>query len=72
MSKTAAKTLASEIGGRLPAEFDRLSEQQVQALSAAYLNARDRQSAELDEALSRALEHVPALMRRPVRKILGL
>lgn len=72
MSRNAAKKLASEVGGALPEAFNALDDAQIEVLRQAYVEVRQAQRRELDEALTGALEHVPALMRRPIRKILGI
>jgi hypothetical protein len=72
MSRAALQALTRELGSDLPEAFAVLDEGDVLALTAALRVARQQQKAQLDEALTRALEHVPALMRGPVRRILGL
>lgn len=64
--------LARELGSNPPEAFAALATDDLAALSSALRAARTRQKNQLDEALTRALEHVPALMRFPVRKVLGL
>lgn len=64
--------LRRELGSAPPAAFETLTAQDGDRLAEALKAARLRQQAELDQALTRALEYVPALMRGPVRKILGL
>ena len=72
MKPSSARTLSSLLGTRVPDAIEELPRKQVETLARAFTAAREQQSRELDQALTRALEHVPALMRRPVRKILGL
>lgn len=68
----ARSALQRELGSAPPPAFDALPAGTLEHLATALSAARLRQQAELDQALTRALEYVPALMRRPVRKILGL
>ena len=72
MSNPGLRRLASELGGSLPTDLGALQEKDVGILHKAFTDARLRQKHEMDDALSRALDHVPALMRRPIRKILGI
>jgi hypothetical protein len=72
MARADVETLARELGGDPPEAFNVLPKDALSALTAAMRAARARQSRQLDEALTKALEHVPALMRLPVRKVLGL
>lgn len=64
--------LTRELGAPPPAAFAELPAAELEQLAEALKAARQRQRSELDQALTHALEYVPALMRRPVRKILGL
>jgi hypothetical protein len=66
------KALTSELGGTPPVEFAALPAASLASLASQLREARLRQKQQLDEALTRALEHVPALMRMPIRKVLGL
>ncbi|WP_420464609.1 hypothetical protein [Panacagrimonas sp.] len=68
----ATDALRRELGSPPPAAFGALPDAVCKRLAEALRDARLRQQQELDQALTRALEYVPALMRRPVRKILGL
>lgn len=72
MPRADIEILARELGTDLPEAFDALSKSELAALTAAMRAARSRQKNQLDGALSKALEHVPALMRGPIRRILGL
>ncbi len=69
---TARSTLQRELGSAPPPAFDTLPAETLEHLATALNAVRLRQQAELDQALTGALEYVPALMRRPVSKILGL
>ena len=72
MSRTTLDALRHELGSEPPEIFARLPDAALESLGKALHAARQRQRQELDQALTHALEYVPALMRRPVRKILGL
>lgn len=72
MARSDFEVLAKELGGDPPETFHALPPDALSALTAALRAARSRQKKQLDEALTKALEHVPALMRLPVRKVLGL
>lgn len=72
MARADVEVLARELGGDPPESFNVLPSEAQQALIAALRAARTRQRNQLDQALTQALEHVPLLMRGPVRKILGL
>ncbi|TDU28463.1 hypothetical protein DFR24_2835 [Panacagrimonas perspica] len=72
MARSDFELLARELGGDPPETFHALPQDGLASLTAALRAARARQKKQLDEALTKALEHVPALMRLPVRKVLGL
>lgn len=72
MARADIELLARELGGDPPEAFHGLPREAQQALIAALRAARSRQKNQLDQALTQALEHVPMLMRGPVRKILGV
>ena len=71
-NRHALDALKRELGAPGPEAFAQLDAGALDALATQLRQARERQARQLDEALTRALEHVPALMRLPVRKILGL
>lgn len=72
MARSDIELLARELGGDPPEAFNVLPGDAHASLVAALRAARARQKRQLDEALTRALEHVPMLMRGPIRRILGL
>jgi hypothetical protein len=72
VSRGDFEALARELGGDPPETFRALPPGAIPALTVALRAARSRQKRQLDEALTAALEHVPALMRLPIRRILGL
>jgi hypothetical protein len=61
--------LEAQTGRRPPAGLAALSDDQLQDLAEAVREARGRQVAELDEAATHALGHIPRLLRGPVRKL---
>lgn len=72
MARSDFEALARELGGDPPETFHALPAEAITSLTVALRSARCRQKRQLDEALTAALEHVPALMRMPIRRILGL
>ncbi|MGQ0699998.1 MAG: hypothetical protein ACT4PZ_17355 [Panacagrimonas sp.] len=72
MVRADVETLARELGGDAPEAFGELAPGRVAGLTAALRAARTRQKHQLDTALTRALEHLPFLLRVPVRKVLGI
>ena len=64
--------LDQTLGTPLPAEFEQLPEPDLARLDAALRAARDRRATELDRAVGDSLHHLPALLRGPVRRVLGL
>ena len=71
MADDGLRALEAELGGSAPAGIARLSGPQLLTLAGAVREARRRQAAELEAAGTRALSHVPRLLRAPVRKVLG-
>lgn len=66
----AVDILAGELGGEVPAGFERLSDEQLLALADLVQDARARGQAELRDGVEDSLNFVPRLMRGSVRKIL--
>lgn len=72
MSAASVKGLAAlraQLGGVLPKGAEQLGEERAAALAGKLRAARERQRAELDQALNQALSHVPLLLRGAVRKL---
>lgn len=71
--QASVELLADNLG--LPsqdlASFELLDEEQIAHLIAALEEAEARQGSALDDAIQNALSHVPALLRKPILKILG-
>jgi hypothetical protein len=70
MSQTARRILKPELGGTVPGGLEGLTEEELTGFAAMLRAAKRRQSEELEAAVDEALEIVPRLLRRPVRKIL--
>jgi hypothetical protein len=68
--KAAGDSLAAELAGTAPAGLDALDDSARSKLAAAIGEARRRQQADIAEALTAALGHVPLLLRGAARKIL--
>jgi len=71
MQHDALQTLQDELGATPPDELAVLSDGQLRALAAAVRQAKEQQSAALDDATESALTHVPRPLRAAVRRILG-
>lgn len=52
--------------------LDKLGEPALTVFAERYLAARSGRDEQVDRATDAALRHLPALLRRPVRKILGV
>lgn len=72
MGNDTGKTLAERISGELPAGIAALDETHRQFLADAIGTAKRRQSEDLAAATEESLQYVPKLLRRPVRKAVGL
>ncbi|MGB1580855.1 MAG: hypothetical protein ACPHER_05040 [Nevskiales bacterium] len=71
MSRTEIQSqLINELGGRKAAYLDLLSEKQLSALLQAVITAKAQERQALTESIDGALKVVPALLRRPIKKIL--
>lgn len=65
-------TLSKELGCAPPKRLvSQLTDEEAERLATALSEARRRQSAALAAAADGAFNHVPRLLRGPVRKILG-
>lgn len=72
MSDNARRTLPERVTGPLPDGIAALSEDDKQFLANALGDAKRAQSKELAAATEDSLRYVPKLLRRPVRKAVGL
>ncbi len=71
MSQDGLKALEAELRAAPPRGLAELSAEQLTALAQAVADARHRQAAELAAAGEHALDHIPKLLRIPIRKVLG-
>lgn len=62
--------LAAEVRGVEPV-IDRMSDDDTETLLTLMVDARTSLDSDIDQAVDRALEMVPALLRRPIRKVIG-
>jgi hypothetical protein len=67
----ALAALAEALGEQPPASFIDADPEAVLALAEAVRRAEADQAAQLRDAVDRSFEHVPRLLRGPVRKLLG-
>jgi hypothetical protein len=71
MTRDAKRALRAELGAAPPKALDALSDDEAEDLAAALRDARTRQSVALQRAMRDALNHVPRLLRGPVRKLIA-
>jgi hypothetical protein len=69
MPEDGLKALEAQLGATAPIGIAQLSTDQLRALSDAVTDARRRQAAELAAASEQALQHIPKLLRLPIRKM---
>jgi predicted DNA-binding transcriptional regulator YafY len=67
---SAAHPLADELGTTALPPLDVLTPAEIETLRLRIRTARQRQKQQLAGAFEAALNHIPALLRGPVRKIL--
>jgi hypothetical protein len=65
----AYNALNAQLGGAAPDALRQLSAEELADLDAAIREARHRQAKALADAGDRALDHIPRLLRAPVRRI---
>lgn len=63
--------LREELRAEPPEPIAALGDEQLRHLAGAVRKAREHQSAELHDAVDSAYDHLPRLIRIPVRKLLG-
>ena len=71
MSGQALRAVESQLRARPPKGLSSLSEEELEDLAEALLDARHRQAAELQAAGEKAFGHIPRLLRGPIRKVMG-
>jgi predicted amidohydrolase YtcJ len=69
--KEALEAMESQLRAKPPEGLSSLSEEELEDLTDAIREARRRQAAELHAAGERALDHIPWLLRSPIRKVMG-
>jgi hypothetical protein len=69
--KEALREVESQLQATPPKRLSSLSEQELEDLASAIREARHRQAAELHAAGERAFDHIPWLLRGPIRKVMG-
>ena len=65
-------TLAGAVGAQPPAAFAALSADDAAALAAIVERAAADRDALIDRAIEDSLRHLPALLRGPVKRALGI
>ena len=65
------KALEAELGVPPPPNLTQLDDDQLRELAAAIHDARRRQAKELAAARAKSLQHIPRLLRGPVRRVVG-
>ena len=65
-------TLAEAIKVRPPADFSGLSDDEATALAGLVEHAAAERTALIDRAIEDSLRHLPALVRGPVKRALGI
>jgi ABC-type amino acid transport substrate-binding protein len=67
----ARAELARQLGGEVPEGLSVLSPAELAALAEMVGKAREQQSTALRAAANEALDKVPAILRRPIRRLLS-
>lgn len=68
--KEGLEKVEKALGGRHPAYLNRLDAHQLRLLAELIENARRHEQQTLSKAINDAMDTVPALLRRPLKKIL--
>jgi hypothetical protein len=71
MTPDATRELRVQLGATPPKGLEALSDDEAHDLAAALRDARTRQSTALQQAMRDALNHVPRLLRGPVRRLVA-
>lgn len=71
MSTDRLKALEEQLGAPPPEGLSALTDEQLGDLARAVRAARHQQAAELAAAGDQAMQHIPKLLRVPLRKVLG-
>jgi hypothetical protein len=71
MQREGLTRLEEQLRDRPPAGLHQLEEEHLTHLAAAIRSTRRRQGEQLEAASDHALNHIPRLLRGPVKKIVG-
>ena len=71
MPNDAFTALSAQLGAAAPDALRELSHDELRDLGAAVADARHRQAAALAQAGDRALNHIPRLLRGPIKRVVG-
>ena len=69
--KDALQAVRAQLRATPPKALAALSEEELEDLAGALREARHRQAAELAAAGEKAFDHIPRLLRGPIRKVMG-
>lgn len=69
---TSIAALQAALDRAPPAGLEALTADELERLAKLLTEAKQRQKAQVDTALTESLGHIPLLLRGPVRKILDL
>ena len=64
--------LAAELGAPAPAELGAVADSDLGRFAASVKAAKDKRQADIEAAITEALQLLPGMLRGPVRKALGL
>jgi hypothetical protein len=71
MERDGLAVLARQLRAEPPAAVSGLAEEHLTHLAGAVQAARRRQAEQLQGASDQALEHIPRLLRGPIKKMVG-
>jgi hypothetical protein len=71
MSQDGLRALQEELKASPPAALAELTPAQLRSLARAVREARHRQAGELAAASEQALQHIPRMLRAPIRRMFG-
>ncbi len=71
MADTGSDALRRALGGRVPEGLDSLADDERAHLAEAVSDARRRQARALAQGGERAMQHIPRLLRGPIRRLTG-
>lgn len=71
MAETGSDALRRALGARAPEGLQSLADDERAHLAEAVSDARRRQARALAQGGERALQHIPRLLRAPIRRLAG-